>query len=793
MQKKQQSRIKADSSLPAPVSVFSMGFSITPWYAIAGLLVLCVFFFGQVIFGAGNFWEDFIQLEFPNRVFARDSFLNLEFPHWNPYSYNGMPFFATQLPGVLYPPNILISLLPFGLNVFWYCVQMLLVVHYAIAGIVMFYFLKGKKYGQGAAFFGAIGYMFCGFSVVHAVHPMMINVVVWLPFVLYFLDRALIMGSLSGALIGGLILGATTLSGHPQITIYEFLFIAVYSMALFLTLEKKKWTRLLMPVVLLTVGMGISMVQTLPSIELNGQAARVEWTFEAASEGSISFRQLITVVLPKLFGAWTGGSAEVIPPFWLADSYHSGYYTYWETCFYPGIVILLLAVAFIVNQRKKKYIILLALWLVFSMAFAMGSHFFLYKIMFDYVPGFNRFRSPGRMLFAWNFVMALLAAGAFDGIKGIHKKDRFFKIVLGGAFLCLIIGLAAIAGFFSSLWPEMNAENRASFARTQGWILCLNAVLVIVPVIMYLQSWISVRPFKGALCCALVADLFIFGWGHHIVKEPQVQSSFGGNKALIEDIKKQTGAPFSRVSIRQFTLEQKQQIVRQSSLMVLNKCQGMIDRFQTVEGYTALSLLRRVPPANGSQFQMFLDLLNVSFYINPSYGRNSPQVIIPNPSFLPRAKMFYRAKIFENDSLLERFMTSGEFDYKEELLLTENPGISLADSGNSPVNTVRMTKYGANKILLDVETKSAGLLWMSEIWFSAWKARIDGKPAKVFCADKSFRAIVVPAGAHTVEYYYSSRYFIIGGTMTLITMILSVIISMVSVLKKRRDKTAAIS
>ena len=83
----------------APLPAVEKGFIFQPWHAVAALLILCIFFFSQIIFGIGNFWEDAIQLEFPNRVFAQNSFLHFEFPHWNPFSYNGMPFFATQLPG----------------------------------------------------------------------------------------------------------------------------------------------------------------------------------------------------------------------------------------------------------------------------------------------------------------------------------------------------------------------------------------------------------------------------------------------------------------------------------------------------------------------------------------------------------------------------------------------------------------------------------------------------------------------------------------------------------------------
>ena len=789
--KKRVRQIPPDDSLA--IAEPRSGFVFKPWYAVALLLILCAFFFIRVIFGLGNFWEDMIQLEFPNRIFARDSFLNFEFPHWNPFSYNGMPFFATQLPGVLYPLNLVVSFLPLGLNAFWYCLQLLLVSHFAIAGIGMFYFLKGKRYVTGAAFFGAVAYMFCGFLVAHSVHPMMINIVAWQPLVLLFLDKALRTGSIPSALTGGLILGATTLSGHPQVTAYEFLFVAAYGVALFSALEKRTWTRMLLLMVVLAVGAGVSMVQTLPSIELNHQAARVDWTFEAASEGSMSLRQLLGAVLPKLFGAWTGSDAGTVPYFWLTDSPHSGFYTYWETCFYSGIAILVLAFAFVIKQRKNRFVAVLALWLAFSLAFAMGNHFFLYKLIFDYVPGLNRFRCPGRILFTWNFVLPLFAAAAFDSIKRIDKKDRFFTYVMGGGLVCLGLGLAAAAGFFSSLWPEMNMENRAPYAQSQGLILCLNAVLLLIPVALYVKSRMTIRSLEASLCAALVIDLFVFGMGQHIVKEPQVAQYFGGGGGpLVADIKAQTRDPLSRVSIRQFDLRPGQRIERENSMMVLNKCQGMIDQFQTVEGYCPLSLLRKFPPAFGdSQFPMFLDLLNVSFYLNPSYGRSSPDLIVPNPTLLPRAKMFYRAKVYGNDSLVEEAMKSGMLDYRNELALTENPGIPLFTKGPDPAGTARITRYGANRIALDVETQEPGLLWISEIWFSAWKASVDGKNAKVYCADNSFRAVAVPAGAHKVEFYYSSPYFNAGALITTMTIACSLLVILGAYAKKRRRGSAS--
>ncbi len=775
MQKKTSSKHSVSTKVPSTLRAKST-FTFKPNHALIGLLILCVIFFSQVIFGIGNFWEDAVQLEFPNRVFVRNSLLHIEFPHWNPYSFNGMPFFATQLPGVLYPCNLLISFLPFGIGAFWYIVQLLIVLHSAIAGITMFFFLKNKKFITGAALFGSISYMFGGFIVTHAVHPMMINIVAWLPLVLLLLEKAMVSEKVRYALLGGLILGATTLSGHPQITFYEFLFIAVYSIAVFFNENNRKYYRLLMPVIVAIIGLGISMVQTLPSVELNSQAARVDWNFELASEGSISWRQLITAVMPKFFGAWTGEKGGAVPAFWLNDSFHSGYYTYWETCFYSGIAILILSISFFIMQRKNKFFIILFLWLAFSMAVAMGSHLFLYNILFHIVPGFDRFRSPARILFTWNFILPLCAAAAFDRLKVIEVKNVFFKLVIAGSCLCLALGLAAGIGFFQNLWPEISVDNRAEYAAKQGWVACLNALFLLVPFFLYVRSKISGSMLQKFLVAGIVIDLFTFGMGHHIVKEPVAQQYFGGNREMIAALQEQTRDGQSRVSIRQFALDPKQQISRQTPLMVVNKCQSMIDDIQVVEGYSPLNLLRKAPPALGSQFQMFLDLLNVSFYINPDYNGSNRNIILPNPTRLPRAKMFYRAKIFPNDSLVALSMLSGQLDYRNELALTEKPDVSLMDTGKDPMSTVRITHYSAHKILLDVETQASGLLWMSEIWFSAWKAKVDGKKVKILCADNSFRTVSVPSGTHTVEFYYSSSYFFAGALITGLTVLITLLV-----------------
>ena len=48
------------------------------------------------------------------------------------------------------------------------------------------------------------------------------------------------------------------------------------------------------------------------------------------------------------------------------------------------------------------------------------------------------------------------------------------------------------------------------------------------------------------------------------------------------------------------------------------------------------------------------------------------------------------------------------------------------------------------------------MLVLSEVYYPAWKAYIDGCPAPIYRADHLLRAIPVPAGEHTVELRYES-------------------------------------
>ena len=82
-----------------------------------------------------------------------------------------------------------------------------------------------------------------------------------------------------------------------------------------------------------------------------------------------------------------------------------------------------------------------------------------------------------------------------------------------------------------------------------------------------------------------------------------------------------------------------------------------------------------------------------------------------------------------------------------------------------------ITQYAADTVRLDVDTGAPGLLILSDAYYPAWQARVDGSPAEVYVADGALRAVAVPAGRHAVEFQYASAALPLGAAITGLTLL----------------------
>jgi len=786
--------MKKNQKTKSPAKTIVSGTAVaqkeTPiWYYLAGLTILWGIFHYKILFGLAGLCEDVINFEFPNRLFARNNLLNFQFPHWDPNTFGGMPFFASTHTAVLYPTNILLTFLNSDNRFFWYFMQIAILSHFLIAGFCMFFYGIHANMSRVTALFAAIGYMFCGFLVTHTIHPMMVYIFAWLPLVALFMERGFVETEkkIQYFLLAGFVLGLSSLAGHPQLTFYEFIFLGFYGVYLWVVQPDTRFRNAIGLFLFFLLAGSVALVLYLPAAELSNNTIRSAWTFDQISEGSFRFVQFLSFLMPKVFGAWTG-DRSTIPIFWL-DGPHFGYFTYWETCFYFGIAILFLAFFQFAFLKKDRFLIFCLIWMVFSICIALGSNFFVFKMLYDYLPGFDKFRIPSRILFTWNFLIPLLAARTLDQMRDatyVRQSVRFFTITaIAGMAIAAAVGLGVLQVFFPG--PLSNAAN-ALYAATQGWIALFNIGLFLAVILLLARKSIRYRMAQFLLLGALIVDIFLFGMNHHLTSPNAGPEMYGQNRELISAFKAELSREMFRINSRQFTLDNSNPIAWWTPLRIVERNQGMIDNIQLLEGYNPYNLFRRVPPSQGEvQFQRMLDLLNVKYFIDPSVSALTRSSIMINPSRLPRAQMFYRYEIFADDSTVKAYMLNNNFDYKRTLLLTSAPKISLTQGKDSILNEVRLEEYSANTFRLNVKTAENGLLWVSEIWYPAWRASVDGEPVTIHCADYSFRAVEIPRGSHTVVFSYQSKAFSIGATITAIALVLSIAYLVMTM--RRNNKT----
>jgi hypothetical protein len=120
-----------------------------------------------------------------------------------------------------------------------------------------------------------------------------------------------------------------------------------------------------------------------------------------------------------------------------------------------------------------------------------------------------------------------------------------------------------------------------------------------------------------------------------------------------------------------------------------------------------------------------------------------------NNSAMPRASLFYNfAVIPDGKNLLKKFYAD-DFDFRNILLLQENPNIVRLVDHKQPEQSIEQAKivsYTPNKVVIEVNTDQPALLFLSDSYYPNWNAKVNGKEEKIYIADYAFRAVKVPSG-----------------------------------------------
>lgn len=253
------------------------------------------------------------------------------------------------------------------------------------------------------AFFAAAVWMLCGHVVtlIHAGHFQKVAALGWLP---WALAGALMLARpgrrLGGAALSGGAIGAMFLAGHPQIAYSGLVLTGVTVIAgLQQGRARRAWKGALAGLAAVPVIAGLTgAAQLLPGLEMTPLSNRA---------GGVSYEEAVATSYPP------GELPEFLWPRYKGSSLPGDVYTgAWGERIvsdYIGLLpVLLIPFAFLGPVRRQYAFLFLAV-LALSLLVGVGRYTPVYRLLYDYAPGFSSFRSPGTFMAPASLAIAMLA------------------------------------------------------------------------------------------------------------------------------------------------------------------------------------------------------------------------------------------------------------------------------------------------------------------------------------------------------------------------------------------------
>jgi len=742
---------------------------IKDWQAVLAIVVLVAVFFRDILFQKAFMWEDFLYQYYPWRNFAAVSLAGGELPLWNPYTFNGMPFQADIQTALFYIPNLLLTLFVHGERLPFYALEVHNVLHFAVAAICMYYLAKQYGLKNWAALFSGLVFGLSGFLITHAIHQTFVCQVAWLPLIVLLFRKALLQRSILGMIAGGALLSQAVLAGSPQLSLYIFFFLLVLFLVEFTSSSRSRGFKSSLPMAPLAAGfiviaLALSAIQLLPTMELAGYSQRSEITYQKSLDGSLTWEQLITIVIPRFFGTMTAQGVTFWGP--------GGYGQYIETCLYTGIAALVFVLLAFTLVRRNPHVAFYSGVMVFAILYALGDSFILHKFFFHVIPGFEKFRNPGRMALMFTFAGALLGGFGLQRLLDSSEQEKkgFQKAIAFFAASGVLIWTVVQFGFLQPTHDLRLYEQVHAMATGAATTMLLLALAVSVILLLFIRGKISAVVVVAGLCLLQYVDISLFGFNqNNSALDPK--DYYGRSAEIVKFLKEEGKYEYFRVNSRE------------KGTMILDRNQGMIDRIFLMEGYTPLGLQRAYLP--GKDWDQVRDMLNAKYRIVVDEQQRTMN-LARSTTYLPRAYFVYNARVIKGEPDVRAFMEGGNFDPARVLVLEDDPESSLPDTVHTMEWSASITSYALNAITLAVSTPKEGYLVLSEVYYPGWHAYVDGRPEKIYQADWTLRAVRLAAGSHDVEIRFEPKSFYAGARITFASAGLLLAVLLFSLRKRKK-------
>lgn len=484
------------------------------------------------------------------------------------------------------------------------------------------------------------------------------------------------------------------------------------------------------------------------------------------------------------------------------QNYLNGVRTYWgkesATTYYAGAIMVFLFVLGIMLV-ERKYVIWLVSVALLGIVLSYGRNMpGINNFLFDYFPGYNKFRSVTFTIIMPIFSIALLGMLALEKLfqqefdKELRKKLAIAFGATGGLALLLTLFAGALTyrSPFDAQLPELILDavkdDRRSLFRNDtlkafGFITVFASLLY-----LYLKNITSRSALIIGLVIMGILDITLVS--SRFISDNNFSTTYRRNafaETPADQFIKQNESVGDRVldltrGFYNATASYHHHLINGYHGARIRRYQDLIDNVIIPEEQAGMITKIQSGSRNFHEFGV-INMLNTKYLItNPS----SPQGVIVNNDALGSA-WFVEQLIYVDDA-------DGEFNLTRQIL---NPGQEAVVNRNlvpegTPLSpgTIQLEEYRPGYWKYQSSNTGEGFAVFSEIHYpKGFEVTIDGEPVEMLRANYILRALKVPAGNHTIEFRFAPKIYTTGSGIMSVVSILVVLLFLGSIYTSLRD------
>lgn len=127
-----------------------------------------------------------------------------------------------------------------------------------------------------------------------------------------------------------------------------------------------------------------------------------------------------------------------------------------------------------------------------------------------------------------------------------------------------------------------------------------------------------------------------------------------------------------------------------------------------------------------------------------------------NPQAVPKAYLAAHTLIAASDTEAELLLLQHHDRLAQTVILQGPSAPALSSLPSAAPSVADITEFDFNRITVVARTDQPAILVLTELANPQWQVAVDGQPAEMLIANTLWRAVAVPAGTHTVTFWYDS-------------------------------------